>query len=234
MPRRKRCLLPGVPCRVTQRGVERRVTFSVDDDRRTYLQLLRENLEKTAVRLLAWCLMGNHLHLVAVPERDDALSVLMRRVHGRYAQYYNARWGRTGHLWQNRFFACMLGPQHLWRALAYVDRNPVRAGLVQLAGHYRWSSARAHVTGEDEDALLDMAWWKREAPDNRAARLEAEDAETLAALRNCTYAGRPFADEKLVTEWGERFGRKWNRGRPRKERQPKTQQVASTDQLDLF
>jgi len=71
-----------------------------------------------------------------MPEREDSLSVLLRRVHGRYAQYYNARYGRTGHLWQNRYFACALGPGHLWAALEYVDRNPVRAGvsLVQRCG----------------------------------------------------------------------------------------------------
>jgi len=90
--------------------------------------------------------MTNHIHLVAIPAREDSLSILMRRVHGRYAQYYNARSGRSGHLWQNRFFACTLGPGHLWSALAYVERNPIRAGIVGRAGDYVWSSAVAHLT----------------------------------------------------------------------------------------
>src|SRR6266478_6143086 len=97
-----------------------------------------------------WCLMSNHVHLIAVPERADSLAVLLRRVHGRYAQYYNTRWGRTGHLWQNRFFACLLERDHLWTALAYVDRNPLRAGMVRGAADYRWSSAAAHLSGVDE------------------------------------------------------------------------------------
>ena len=126
MPRRERCLLPDVPCHITQRGVDRTTTFSRDEDRETYLRLLRENLEDAAVRVWGWCLMSNHVHLILLPGRKDSVSVLMRRVHGRYAQYYNVRWGRTGHLWQNRFTGCMLGPAHLWRALAYVDR--IRCG----------------------------------------------------------------------------------------------------------
>lgn len=70
--------------------------------------LLRENLSDAAVRILGYCLMTNHVHLVAVPGREDSLSILMRRLHGRYAQYYNAHSGRSGHLWQNWFFGRML------------------------------------------------------------------------------------------------------------------------------
>jgi putative transposase len=94
--------------------VDRRETFSSDSDRLTYLQLLWQNLKEAEVRLLGWCLMPNHVHLIAEPEREDSLAMLLRRVHGRYAQYYNARVGRSGHLWQNRFFACVLSESHLW------------------------------------------------------------------------------------------------------------------------
>jgi putative transposase len=76
-----------------------------------YLALLRDNQADAEVRLLAYCLMTNHVHLIAVPERQDSLAVLLRRVHGHYAQYYNIRHARTGHLWQNRYFACVL---HAW------------------------------------------------------------------------------------------------------------------------
>jgi len=138
--------------------VNRCETFSCDQDRETYLGLLEQNLADAQVSLLDWCLMTNHVHLVGIPGREDSLSVLMRRVHGRYAQYYNARTRRTGHLWQNRFFACVLGPDHLWLALAYVERNPVRAGMVRRAADYAWSSARAHLSGHDERGILDIEW----------------------------------------------------------------------------
>ena len=204
-------------CHITQRGVDRRETYSSDQDRSTYLRLLQENLPDAQVRLLGWCLMSNHVHLIAVPERADSLAVLLRRVHGRYAQYYNTRSGRTGHLWQNRFFACLLERDHLWTALAYVDRNPLRAGMVRGAADYRWSSAAAHLSGVDETGILDMEWWRREG---RGADwdqvLGQEELEATSALRRCTYAGRPFGNESFVSEMSQRFGRYGERGRPKK------------------
>ena len=234
MPRRDRCILPGVPCHVTQRGVDRRETFSADADRETYLNLMRQNLEDAGASLLAWCLMTNHIHLIAMPEREDSLSVLQRRVHGRYAQYYNARYGRSGHLWQNRYFACSLGPGRLWAALAYVEMNPVRAGLVERPGDYRWSSAAAHLGRRDTRGLVDMEWWRREYDGvDWGQTLGGPELEQSASLRRCTYAGRPFGDEEFVKAIAEQFGRHWVRGRPKKEHA--TAPAANpTSQLALF
>ena len=213
MPRRSRCVLPGVACHITQRGVDRRETFADDGDRRTYLRLLQENLVESETRLLGWCLMTNHVHLIAIPEREDSLSVLLRRVHGRYAQYYNVRAGRTGHLWQNRFFACVLEASHLWTALAYVERNPVRAGMVPAAEDYLWSSAAAHLAGEDPGGLLDMEWWRREAPPQWREILNGRKANSDddAELRACTYAGRPYGSKAFLSEMSITFGRQWDR-----------------------
>jgi putative transposase len=235
MPRRDRCVLPGMPCHITQRGVDRRETFSSDQDRSTYLRLLRENLKDAQASLLGWCLMSNHVHLIAVPELADSLAVLLRRVHGRYAQYYNTLSGRTGHLWQNRFFACLLERDHLWTALAYVERNPLRAGMVQGAADYRWSSAAAHLSGVDSTGILDMEWWQREG---RGADwgevLSEEELEATSALRRCTYAGRPFGDTRFVREMAQRFGRHWERGRPNKEPAPASWIGKRGDQPALF
>ena len=87
--------------------------------------------------------MPNHVHLVAVPDASDSLANALRRAHGRYAMYLNARRGRSGHLWQNRFYSCALDGAHLAVALRYVERNPVRAGLAESVEQYRWSSAAA-------------------------------------------------------------------------------------------
>ena len=221
MSRRSRCVLPGVPCHITQRGVDRRETFSSDSDRLTYLQLLWQNLKEAEVHLLGWCLMPNHVHLVAVPEREDSLAVLLRRVHGRYAQYFNARVGRSGHLWQNRFFACVLSESHLWAALAYVDLNPVRAGLVEHAAGYNWSSALAHLSGVDSRGLLDEGWWRDTcAASGWLERLEADHSASDVLLRRCTHSGQPFGDESFVRDMAERFDRHWVRGRPKKQPEP--------------
>jgi putative transposase len=95
MPRRQRCVLAGVPQHVTQRGVDRCPVFEAHIDRSTYIRLLRENLAPAGVRLLGWCLMTHHVHLVALPETPESLALLLRRLHGRYAQYCNVRCGRT-------------------------------------------------------------------------------------------------------------------------------------------
>jgi putative transposase len=235
MPRRSRCIVPGVPCHVAQRGVNRCETFSSDQDRSAYLRLLRENLEDGHGRLLGRCVMSNHVHLIAVPEREDSLAILLRRVHGRYAQYYNTHSGRTGHLWQNRFFACVLGADHLWTALVYVDRNPLRAGMVRQAEDYRWSSAAAHLSGVDSSGLLDMGWWRQQGRrEDWAGELGMGDLEATAALRSCTYAGRPYWSERWVREMAGRFGRCWTRGRPKKEEAPAAAPVEPADQFALF
>jgi len=230
MPRRNRCVLPGVACHVTQRGVDRREVFSSREDRTTYLRLLRDNLVDAEAAILGYCLMTNHVHLIAVPGREDSLAILFRRVHGRYAQYYNTLHGRTGHFWQNRYFACVLDERHLWRALAYVERNPVRAGLVDRAVDYGWSSAGAHVSGNDAAGVLDMAWWRREG-EGAAWSLSLADGEeeSASALRRCTYSGKPFGEEAFVKEMSVRFGRSWTRGRPKKE-QPAMRTAAAGQQ----
>ena len=217
MSRATRCIAAGLPYHITQRGVDRRETFSSDDDRRTYLRLVARNLPEAEVRLLAWCLMTNHVHLIAVPERDDSLALLLRRVHGCYSQYYNARHDRSGHLWQNRYFACALGGSHLWSAMAYVERNPVRAGVAQRAEQYLWSSAAAHVRGRDDSRLLDMDWWHKEhGSEGWAEALSGDEPERDKELVRCTYAGKPFGEEEFVARMADRFGRHWKRGRPKK------------------
>ena len=162
------------------------------------------------------------------------LSMRLRRTHGRYAQYYNARYGRSGHLWQNRYFACSLGPGHPWAALAYVEMNPVRAGLVERPGDYRWSSAGVHLGTRDAGGLVDLEWWRREYDgEDWGQTLGGPDLEESASLRRCTYAGRPFGDEEFVKAISEQFGRHWVRGRPRKERAAIPAAV-NTSQLVLF
>ena len=147
MARMARVVAAGVPHHITQRGNNRQDIFLLDDDRRFYLDTLRERSQRYGVTLLGYCLMTNHVHLVAIPERPDSLARALGQSHSRYAQRFNRRYGRSGHLWQNRFYSCPLGRTHLVRALLYGDLNPVRAGLVGRAEEYPWSSARAHLDG---------------------------------------------------------------------------------------
>jgi putative transposase len=214
MGRNARCILPGLPYHVTQRGTNRQRVFFSITNRKTYLQLIARNREDAGVRILAYCLMSNHVHLVVVPERADSLAVLFRRVHGAYAQAVNAGMGRSGHLWQNRFYSCPLSARHLWIALRYVEANPVRAGLVASAAAFRWSSAPAHIgDGRDQARVLDREFWMESGGSEAWKEMHhaGEREAQVHLLRRCTYAGRPFWEEEFVTRIEEHFQRKWRR-----------------------
>ena len=212
--RNARCVLPGLPYHVTQRGTNRqRVFFSVAH-RKLYLSLVARQQEDSGVRVLAYALMTNHVHWVLIPERADSLAVLFRRVHGAYAQAVNTGLGRSGHLWQNRFYSCPLSEQHLWIALRYVEANAVRAGMAARPEQYRWSSAAAHLgTHADGSGLLDRGFWEQNGGAQTWRELHASEAaeQQYPLLRRCTYAGRPFGDEAFVASLEEQFQRKWRR-----------------------
>ncbi len=214
MGRNARCILPGLPYHVTQRGTNRQKAFFSAAHRKTYLSLIARHREDAGVRVLAYCLMSNHVHWVVVPERADSLAVLFRRVHGAYAQAVNAGLGRSGHLWQNRFYSCPLSERHLWIALRYVEANPVRAGLVGNAAAFRWSSAAVHLgNGRDGANVLDGAFWHRSGGSETWRQMHGagEPADQVHLLRRCTYAGRPFGDEEFVARMEDHFRRKWRR-----------------------
>ena len=111
--------------------------------------------------------MTNHIHLIAVPEREESLSEALHDAHTAYAMHFNARTKQTGHVWQGRFYSCTLDETHLWEAVRYVECNPVRAGIVKRAEDFRWSSVAAHcriceshpVLARDFPADGDMEDW---------------------------------------------------------------------------
>ena len=163
--------------------------------------MMADMLPDAGVRLLSYCLMTNHVHFVATAERGDSLSLWMRRVNGRYAQYFNAKMGRSGHLWQARFYSCILSPNHLTVALRYVEQNPVRACLVQNPQDYRWSSAKAHLTG-NLDKMLDRDEWQRRGGEAGWSELltSTPPQPLVHLLKRCTYSGRPFGGEKFIAQ----------------------------------
>jgi len=113
--------------------------FFSNDDRDAYLQLLAEQGEAHGVAYVAWCLMTNHVHLVAIPSEPDSLAKGIGEAHKRYSRMINFREGWRGYLFQGRFFSCPIEPSRLIAAVRYVLRNPVRAGLAKQPWGYRWS-----------------------------------------------------------------------------------------------
>jgi putative transposase len=143
--------------------------------------------------------MSNHVHLVLVPQQKQAIPQLIARCHRSHALHVNKLRDRTGHLWENHYYAAAMDEAHLGMALRYVERNPVRAGMVQRAVDYPWSSAFAHARRVKAAGLLDWEYWDA-LPYSRnwAARLEAPVETALEArIREATRRNRPVQADPL-------------------------------------
>ena len=222
MPRLPRTVFANLPHHVTQRGNRREDIFFTDQDRETYLLWLKEYSDKHHVEVLAYCLMTNHIHLVVVPTTDDGLQLVLKPLHMRYAQRINRARGWKGHLWQGRFFSSPLDEAYLWAAVRYVERNPVRAGMVDRAENYHWSSAGAHC-GKNADGLLNLesSWSKQFAvvQDWSAWLAEGDETQAIQTLRQNIDKGLPCGNEGFVRRLGKAVGRGLEyrpRGRPKK------------------
>jgi len=235
MPRSARIVIPGCPHHVTQRGNNRQDVFFVDDDRRVYLRLLAMQTRKFGLKIEGYCLMANHVHLIATPAGEDSLALAVGRTNLLYAQYVNRLHGRSGHLWQNRFYSCAMDEEHFWSALCYIERNPVRAGMVVAAWDYPWSSAATHCGilfrgrpgAAEAMPLLDLADWRRRlAVDWKEALNAGQSDELLVRLRRYTSTGRPLAADSFLGKLEVALGRRLRplpRGRPKSEKTKSSQ-----------
>ena len=229
MPRLARIIADNHPCHITQRGNNRQDVFLDDEDRSTYLEFLKSLAEKYKVRILGYCLMTNHVHLVVMPQESALLAKAIGQTHYRYTQYFNKKYKRSGHLWQNRFYSVILEAMHLVSAMRYIERNPVRIGAVKQPEQYLWSSARAHVEGKARDGLLDMQTWHKlveEGGQWKQVLREAgeEDAETL---RRHTMTGRPYGSARFIKKLERQLDRRLSAlpvGRPHKIKHEDTNQ----------
>jgi len=214
MARRRRDFVPELSYHLTQRGNRKSIVFLDDTDRRVYLKLLAESCSAEKVRIWAYSLMDNHVHHIAVPETERALSRAFQRIHGAFALYFNTRHIKTGHLWQGRFKACVLDETHLWNAVRYVERNPVRAGIVARAEDYKWSSAAAHC-GLREDALLSPDLPLIGAISNWSDWLaEGQNPDELKFIRERTHSGRPCSSDEFARELEKKLGQTQLRRKP--------------------
>ena len=220
MGRIARVVAVGNAHHITQRGIARQAVFHADSARKTYLELLHENARRHQLRILGYCLMTNHVHLLAVPEYEDSMARTMRLVHGQYAQYANTALGRNGHFWQNRFYSCPVEQRAVGNVLAYIELNPVRAAICHHPAEFRWSSAATHLgMRSDEHALLDLEWWRGVSNPSEWAAVLDGNALRGEDIRRATYTGRPFGSEDFVADLETRLQRKLERqkgGRPKK------------------
>jgi putative transposase len=205
MARIARVIAPGIPHHVTQRGNRRQQTFFTDDDYNAYIDLMAEWCGKFHVEIWAWCLMPNHVHLIAVPETEDGLARAIGEAHRRYTRRINFRQKWRGHLWQERFASFPMDESHLLAAARYVEMNPVSANIVANPADYPWNSSRAHLTAQDDsltkvEPLLSLVGdW------NSFLSLPTE--EETAMFRKHERTGRPLGQLSFVQRLEEQLGR---------------------------
>jgi putative transposase len=199
MARIARVVVPGIPHHITQRGNRRMETFFSDRDYREYLYLMAEWANRCKVQVWAYCLMPNHVHLIVVPESEDGLGRAIGEAHRRYTRYINFQKGWKGHLWQGRFASFPMDEQYLIAAARYIELNPVKARIVKKPEAYRWSSAKAHLQGED-DILVKVEQLLSLIPDWEGLLSSDLTEKEYETLRRHEKTGRPLGDDDFCQD----------------------------------
>jgi len=220
MPRRLRVATGGYVYHVLNRAVGRMRIFGKRRDFEAFEQVIREAKDRIPMRVLAWCVMSNHWHFALWPREDGELSEFMRWLTVTHTQRWHVahRTAGTGPLYQGRFKSFPIQEdEHLWAVLRYVERNPLRAGVVEKAAEWRWSSLWRRVHG-DKEGLLDEG--PLPLPSRWRGYVQRPQTEAeLEALRRSVVRGVPFGE----SSWQERTAKQLGlqstlrpRGRPRK------------------
>lgn len=208
MARLARLTVPGYPHHIIQRGNNRQAIFASPDDYRELLALVDEHAGKCSVAVHAYVLMSNHFHVLATPETSEGIPAMMQAVGRRYVRYFNQRQQRTGTLWEGRYRSTLIqAERHLLACMAYIDLNPVRAGIAEQAPDYPWSS-HGHSIGRRHDRLITphpLYWELGNTPFSREAAYaslvqagvsdQEERALTDSALRGWALGERDYVAE---------------------------------------
>ncbi len=153
MPRIARIVAVGYPHHITARGNYQQEIFTSSADRQKYLSIIKKESNKYNLKILAYCLMPNHVHLVVIPDHEQSMGNVFKYSHMAYSKYYNEKKSLRGHLFGSRFFSCVMDEEYLLRCVRYVERNPVKAMMVHEPWDWHWSSARVHCGMEKKDYL---------------------------------------------------------------------------------
>ena len=222
MARLPRLTVPGYPHHLIQRGNNRQAIFDTEDDYGVLLGMIIENARKWEDEIHSYVLMTNHFHLLATPAAATSLPSLMQAVGRGYVRYFNQKQGRSGTLWEGRYRSTLIqADRYLLACMAYIDLNPVRAGIAASAADYPWSSHR-HYIGSREDRLVtphSLFWTLGNTPFAR----EAAYAELVAAgisrsqqqaLTNSTLQGWALGDAHYVDDLQKRTERRVSKVKP--------------------
>lgn len=221
MPRKPRFRLPGIPQHVIQRGNNHAPCFLAEADYRRYLENLENALVQNQCALHAYVLMTNHVHLLITPETEDGISHTMQDTGRKFVQYFNRKHRRSGTLWEGRYKASLVDSDaYLLTCMRYIELNPVRAGMVDHPGQYRWSSYSANATGNVNTLISPHACYLQlgKAVSGRHSayrRLFANDldASQLHQLREAMRQELVFGREEFKTGIERMTKRQVRRGR---------------------
>jgi putative transposase len=227
MARLPRLTAPGLPHHLIQRGNNRQSIFVDEADCISYLRELAELADGHGLAIHAYVLMPNHVHLLATPAERETLPRVMQALGRRYVRRFNDRHGRTGTLWEGRYRSTLIETdRYLLACMRYVEMNPVRAGLVNEPGHYRWSS-HAHHVGLRVDPLITehaVYWALGNTPFERQVAYRrlfegGQEAGEVEAIRYATHRGWALGRDAFVESVSQNAGRRAaprQAGRPRK------------------
>ncbi|MDA0992743.1 MAG: transposase [Proteobacteria bacterium] len=227
MPRPKRLCVPGLPHHVVQRGNNKQATFLSDGDYVSYIDLLREAADQHDVKVHAFVLMTNHVHLMMTPSSDIGLSLTMQALGRSFVWRFNKKYDRSGTLWEGRFKCSLIDTDRYCLACyRYIDLNPVRAGIVAHPGDYRWSSYRHNAFGAPSTFLTPHSSYTLLG---RTRQLQAEqygrivmnslDQETLAVIRHGIRKQLPIGSNQFISGIQQHIGQQIGTGkigRPKK------------------
>lgn len=204
-PRLPRVVIAHTPHHVVQRGHSRQAILTAPEDYQTYLCDLKEKSTELGVRVYAYCLMTNHVHLLLMPTDETmTLAKLMQEIGRRATRRWNQRWGRSGTLWESRYKSSVVQTEaYLLACCRYIELNPVRAHMTGHAADYPWSSYRGRM-GMAEDGMLELhplylALGCSEDERRAVYRSYVESAvsaEETECIRQSTQSGNPLGSEE--------------------------------------
>lgn len=205
MARLARVVVPDCPHHIIQRGNRRQDVFFCEEDYLEYLDLISYWCWQEGVDIWNYCLMTNHVHLIVTPREHSNLSRAIGEAHKRYTRHINFRENWRGYLWQGRFSSFPMEENYLLAASAYVELNPVRAGMVKKPWDYRWSSVHAYLSGQSDgivtlQPLRSMVSDWRQFLNERMGQGESE-------FEQHERTGRPLGSDAFIRHVSQLLGR---------------------------
>ena len=212
--------MPNSPHHVFHRGNNKQNIFISEEDKLYFVKHLKNYANDNKVRIGAYCIMTNHFHLLLFPDDKDGFITLMKAASQKYSQFFNKKYKRTGKIWENRYKMNIVDPVSIWHVARYIERNPLRAGIVERAEEYIYSSAARHLKGDRNDVITEDI-----IKQNRSNYLlffqeqEADDEKELNKLNEIIHQEKAIGSEVFLRMLKDKFNVNFSlmtRGRPKK------------------